>query len=178
MVNNLRGSRAYLFGAIDRCPDGGKTWRNEITPELKKMGVVTINPLKKPMLDNDESDASRVKRHEAKAAGDFDYVISEKRIRLIDLRFVDVTDFQVGMIDVQAYPCGTYEELFTGNRQKKPILIWSPRGKKDIPDWLWWTLPKEFIFENQDELLSYLYGIDTGTIEPNKRWVFMDFSIN
>lgn len=176
-MNNLKASRCYLFGAIDRCPDGGKTWRKKITRPLKQMGVVPINPLRKPLVGNEETEESRAMRHLAKAAGNFDPVIAEKRIRSIDLRFVDVTDFQIGMIDVQAYPCGTYEELFTGNRQKKPILIWSPRGKKDIPDWLWWTLPKEFIFENDEEVLEYLRGINDGSIEPNKRWVFMDFSL-
>lgn len=177
MVNKLKGMRTYLIGAIDRCPDGGKTWREKITVDLKKMGVVTINPLRKPLVGDEETEESRAKRHLEKQNGNFDYLIAEKPIRLKDLRFVDVSDFLIGMIDTQVSPCGTYEELFTGNRQKKPILIWSPRGKKDIPDWLWWTLPKEFIFENEEEILEYLKGINDGSIEPNKRWVFMDFSL-
>lgn len=167
-----------MSGAIDRCPDGGKTWRERITPQLKAIGVITINPLKKPLAGNKEDEASRAIRHEQKMSGNFDYVVAEQRIRFTDLRFVNTTDFQVCMIDNKASPCGTYEELFTANAQEKPVLVWSPRGKKDVPDWLWWTLPNEFIFENDEEIIEYLKGIDNGTIAPHYRWVFMDFSIN
>jgi hypothetical protein len=174
-MNKLKGLTSYIFGAIDRCPNGGKDWRDKVTPDLEKLGVTVINPLKKPVLGHVESIETRNNRHQAKLRGDWDLVIADKSIRLVDLRFCDKADFLVGCIDSRLSPCGTYEELFTANRQKKPILVWSPLGKMDIADWLWWTLPKEHIFENFDEVILHLKGINDGTIEPGKRWVFFDW---
>ena len=48
MPNKLQGMRTYLVGAMDRVPDGGVGWRNEITPKLKSLNIQnTIRRTKK-----------------------------------------------------------------------------------------------------------------------------------
>ena len=46
-----------------------------------------------------------------------------KTIRSVDLRLVDISDFLIVSLDLNTHPCGTYEEIFLANRQKKPIII-------------------------------------------------------
>ena len=56
------------------------------------------------------------------------------------------------------------------NRQKKPILVWSPGGKHVAPDWLFWMIPHKFIFGDIYQIRGYLRHVDEGT-EDDKRWV-------
>ena len=46
-MNRLKRQRVYLAGAMDRVPDRGATWRENITPFLKDLGLVVFNPIKK-----------------------------------------------------------------------------------------------------------------------------------
>ena len=54
------------------------------------------------------------------------------------------------------YMCGSYEEISTANRQKKPVLVWCEQGKMLAPNWLFFMLPHEHIFSSMDQLLAYL----------------------
>ena len=58
-MNRLKGMRTYLAGAMDRVPDGGAGWRDKITPLLKKMGVVVLNPCDKPSEIGKEDEGTR-----------------------------------------------------------------------------------------------------------------------
>ena len=48
-MNRLEGMRAYLAGAMDRVPDGGVGWRQEIHPTLKRFGIRVLDPCDKPI---------------------------------------------------------------------------------------------------------------------------------
>ena len=47
-MNRLKGMACYLCGPMDRVPDGGVAWREDITPKLKELGVGVLDPCKKP----------------------------------------------------------------------------------------------------------------------------------
>ena len=69
--------------------------------------------------------------------------------------------------------CGSYEEIVTANSQKKPVLIWCEQGKKHAPNWLFFMLPHEHIFNSLDEIFDYLDKINTESdISKLKRWFF------
>ena len=48
VMNRLKGMACYLCGPMDRVPDGGVVWREDITPQLKELGVGVLDPCKKP----------------------------------------------------------------------------------------------------------------------------------
>lgn len=77
-------------------------------------------------------------------------------------------------MDVHA--CGTYEEIVLANSQKKPVLIWCQQGKKFAPNWLFFMLPHQHIFDSMESLSSYLHYIDSyeDEVEHHKRWFFFD----
>ena len=47
-IHRLKNQRVYLAGAMDRVPDPGTTWRDNITPFLNNLGLVVFNPISKP----------------------------------------------------------------------------------------------------------------------------------
>jgi hypothetical protein len=98
-----------------------------------------------------------------------------KVIRRVDLRLVDISDFLIVNLNLDIHPCGTYEEIFTANRCKKPILIHMEQGKNNAPDWIFGTVPHQMIFSRWDDLKSYLIHINKDeNIESYKRWQFFN----
>lgn len=177
MKNRLYMSRSYLAGAMDRVPDGGIQWRDNLIPWLNSRGIIALNPCNKPCEIGCETPATRKIRHEAKLNGDPSKLLADRDVRAVDLRLVDTSDFLIINIDIESHPCGTYEELFLANREKKPILIRCEQGKWQAPDWLFWTIPHEMIFGTWDELKGYVDHIAfSDKVDRLKRWIFFDFS--
>lgn len=176
-MNRLKKQRVYLAGAIDRTEDRGKAWRESITPFLESMSVQVFNPLTKASDIGIETDDVQNIKARLKSNAQYDE-LSEmmKIIRAVDLRLVDISDFLVVYMDLNIHLCGTLEELFLANRQKKPILVCMAQGKKQAPDWLFGTIPHEMIFDNWDELRGYLAYINTAKTLPDnlKRWCFFN----
>ena len=175
-MNRLKGQRAYLAGAIDRVPDRGAGWRNTITPFLKDIGVVVYDPLNKPTDIGLEDEPTCFLKNQYKTQENWeDFSSIMKIIRSVDLRLVDKSDFLIVNLDLNIHPCGTYEEIFWANRQKKPIIIHVEQGKKQSPDWLFGTIPHQMIFSNWMEVRNYINNINSlEKIEDYKRWYFFD----
>lgn len=175
-MGKLFGSRVYLIGAMDRVADNGAAWRDMLTPELHRLGVMVFNPLKKPLNEDCaiENEHNRDLRKQWKIDGDYHKLDSVKRIRSTDLAMVDRSDFIIANIDTDVHACGTYEELFWANRCKKPVLVHCVQGKEGCPDWLFWTLPSVHIFSSWSGLLGTLDKVnETGTDETG-RWILFD----
>lgn len=173
-MNRLNNQRVYLAGAMDRVPDGGKTWRENISPLLKNMGLIVFNPLTKPSEIGKEDENTVTLKKRLKQEKRYDELSKVmKTIRNVDLRLVDISDFLIVNLDLDIHPCGTYEEVFLANREKKPILINVVQGKQNAPDWLFGTLPHEMIFDSWLDLREYLVYIATAeTIDTHNRWYF------
>lgn len=175
-INNLKGMRTYLIGAMDRVPDGGIMWRDKITPYLNYLGVQVLNPCKKNTLVIKEDDETRHWINYYKETGQYDKIRTQYgHIRNFDLRCVDISDFVIAHIDIGIHACGSYEEIVTANRQKKPTLIWCEQGKHHAPNWLFFMLPHEHIFSTMQELLDYLTYVDQHKkITDLSRWFFFN----
>ena len=162
---------------MDRCADNGETWRQRIKLDLSDLGIIWLDPTRKPTNLAVESAESRKRLAEAKEAGDFDYVCDQiKIIRTTDLRLTDVSDFLVVHLDTEIYSCGTWEEIANANRQKKPIVVHVEQGKSATPNWLLGMIPHEMIFSSWDDLYGYLRSISRDPIFNRlKRWHFFSF---
>jgi hypothetical protein len=177
-VNNLVGMRTYLVGAMDRVPDCGIEWRQRIGGLLRKMGVTVIDPCNKPIDGVIENEDTRNIIDSYKETGQFDKIKPEFGIiRNADLRCVDISDFIIAYIDIDIHACGTYEEIVTANRQKKPVLVWCKQGKRHAPNWLFFMLPHEHIFNSLSEILGYLDEINNEQdVSKLKRWFFFKYN--
>jgi nucleoside 2-deoxyribosyltransferase len=173
-MNRLNHQRVYLAGAMDRVADRGMGWRDSITPFLEDLGVVVFNPIKKPTARGKEDSETHALKTALKKNEKYDDLTDiMKVIRSVDLRLVDISDFLIVNLDLDIHPCGTYEEIFWANRQKKPIIIHMVQGKKEAPDWLFGTIPHQLIFSSWDEIKNYLSHINSSAdIEDLRRWYF------
>lgn len=127
------------------------------------------------MSDGSEDFDHREERARWKREGDYDrFADCMRKIRRVDLRLVDISDFLVAHIDTEVYAWGTPEEITLANRQKKPVLVWCRQGKLGAPDWLFGQIPHQHIFDTRDDLMVYLSKIDSGEIEDDtRRWLFV-----
>lgn len=175
-MNRLAKQRVYLAGAMDRVKDRGTTWRENITPFLETMDIVVFNPLSKPSTIGAEDNNTHMLKKNLKAKEDYNGLSDiMKTIRRVDLRLVDISDFLLVNLDLDTHPCGTYEEIFLANRQKKPIIIHMEQGKQNAPDWLFGTIPHNYIFSTWLEIKNYLNYINsTSTIDDQNRWYFFN----
>lgn len=174
MINRLNKQRVYLAGAIDRVADRGVGWRENITPFLEQMGVVVFDPIKKPSDIGLEDENVHKIKCKLKLEKKYNELASlMKEIRSADLRLVDISDFLIVNLNLNTHPCGTYEEIFWANRQKKPIIIHVEQGKEKTPDWLFGALPHDLFFSSWIDIKNYLTTINTAQeINSYKRWFF------
>ena len=161
---------------MDRVHDRGNGWRDNITPFLEKLDIIVFNPIKKPSCIGLEDEQTHALKKELKQNQEYEK-LSEimKQIRSVDLRLVDISDFLIVNLDLDIHPCGTYEEIFLANRQKKPIVIHMVQGKQNAPDWLFGTIPHEMIFSSWQEIQNYLLSINNDqNIDSHNRWYFFN----
>jgi uncharacterized membrane protein len=164
---------------MDRAKDAGEGWRRDICFKLRHLGINWLDPTRKPIDIGKEDAESRKRRGENKRAGDWPALVAEmKPIRCVDLRMVDVCDFVIVYLDLDVHACGTYEEVFLANRQKKPVLFVVEQGKHAAPDWLFGAFPSEYFFSSWDELYDYLEKIagDVTYKDTNGRWYFFNWT--
>lgn len=172
--NRLLNQRCYLAGAMDRVIDRGRGWRQEITPFLESLGIVVFNPITKPTAIGVEDDDTHLVKAKLKKTKRYEELSSMmKVIRSVDLRLVDISDFLIVNLDLGIHPCGTYEEIFWANRQKKPIIIHMAQGKEHTPDWLFGTVPHQMIYSDWNDIYGYLEHINSSeNINTYNRWYF------
>lgn len=173
-MSKLKGMRTYLVGAMDRVPDGGVGWRKTITPYLHGLNVQVLDPCDKVLGTIEENQSTRNDIQGYKDSGQYEKIREKyNAIRNVDLRCVDISDFIIAQIDIDVHMCGSYEEIVTANRQKKPILVWCKQGKRKAPNWLFFMLPHEHIFGSMEELLQYLDVVNNCNDNSNlHRWFF------
>lgn len=176
IYHRLKNQRVYLAGAMDRVPDRGHGWRDKITPFLESLGVIVFNPIKKPTNIGMEDEETQKYKYKLKNEQSYDELsLLMKTIRAVDLRLVDISDFLIVNLDLDVHPCGTYEEIFWANRQKKPIIIHMVQGKQKAPDWLFGTIPHQMIFSTWESIEYYLEQVNSKPqINHYNRWYFFD----
>jgi hypothetical protein len=172
MSGKLAKSIVYLSGPIDNAKDFGKGWRENFIDNTKHLNMSIINPCNKPAscvheVTGDVRTVSKIRESENwKEMQDF-----VKQFRREDLRFTDVSDFLVAYIDADIPSWGTPDEIYTAERQKKPILAIVNGGIKRLPTWLFGVFRIDEIFSTVEECINHLNKIDSGEIKMDRRWV-------
>lgn len=168
----------YLAGPMEFASDGGVIWRQDfinlcyeqdiylrfLDPTNKLQGMSITEEIKAGKALKDAEDWEGLKQH-------------VKSFRREDLRCVDYCDFLTVMIDKDIHMCGTYDELFTAERQKKPILAIVNGGKKSCPGWLFDVIDHELMFDNVSSCVEYLNNVNSGHIKLDSRWVLIRQSL-
>jgi len=177
-TNLLKSTRCYLCGPMEMAADSGINWRRMITSILKPLGIIWLDPTNKPINKCKEDPDFIARLRQMRLAGQYQEVADIVReIRCCDLRMVDISDFLIVHIDTNIHSAGTWEEITTANRQKKPIIVHCEQGKAQAPGWLFGMIPHEHIFGNWNGLVSYLIRINTTEeTDTTGRWLFFDWT--
>lgn len=176
---------------MDRVKDGGVEWREDLTPFLQSLGIIVLDPCKKPTKIAYEGKEQREIRRELLRNYKFDECAKQmKEIRRVDLRMVDVSDFLIVYWDMDVHICGTLEEVFLANREKKPVLAMCKQGKRGMPHWMFGVLPHNYFFDNWDDIKYYIGNVHnndahwvtdintmntTDILKDDKRWTLFDY---
>jgi nucleoside 2-deoxyribosyltransferase len=178
-MNHLKGLRVYLSGNCENAEKAGADWRKDITPKLKKLGLVIFDPVHSNVplsFCNKQDEFEFVK----KLRKDGDYVTLRKAMSQVvaaDLRMCDVADCIIVYLDSEKPTYGTIDEIVTACNQKKPVYLVCKQGMKAMPLWLFGRVPLEYMCENLEQVLHKLDTIDKAKPEHlagliDKRWFF------
>ena len=178
MMKNLEGAKIYISGPIDRVDDDGIGWRKEIKRKCKKAGlpVVFLDPTDKPKGLGSEIGEEKIRIHKLMQDGKWEQAQSQaKYVRHMDLRMVDVCHLCIVYIDITSHCCGTYDELFTAEKQSKPIFaIMAPgQSKWELPSWLVSIFNEDEVFENVELCVEHLKLLHEGKIIFDDRWIMV-----
>jgi hypothetical protein len=151
----------------------GEGWRDTISRELKRMGIIIFNPYHKPFVrDIQESGDVRKKLYKAMKRRDYDFLSNKVHdIRIYDLNLVDRSDFLIAFIDPTVPSWGSVEELVTAVRMKKPIFLAVKGGKHRCPYWIFGMFPHRYIYDSVEDIVKMLKRIDSGKKKMDSdRW--------
>lgn len=171
--NILDNAVFYLSGPMEKSPDRGEGWRQEFIKKTEHLNLKLIDPTNKPNPDK--------RYHEERAILDqlkqnemWDELTSfVKGFRKVDLRYTDLADAIIVYIDTDLYTVGTWDEVFTAERQRKPIFAIVKGGKKSMPAWLFAVIKHKEVFESVDECVNYIENINNGSVALDNRWLLI-----
>ena len=169
-MDYLKGKTVYLAGSIHHNDeDSGVGWRENITPNLEKFGLVVLDPCKKTIGDVGEvgDDKQMLKT-----------LIKEKKFSEVkqmffpilksDLRCVDLSHFIIVNYRPKIRHVGTIHELVMANIEKKPILLYYPENElEDFNPWLACLVKSNHIFDNWDRMMEYLEEVNNGKFDTS-----------
>ena len=169
----LRKTKTYLLGSMEYGADN-RSWREYVTEELKKIGVVCFDPYNHPFVRQID-EGQQVKLQQLRDSGDLDDLEERmKDIRRYDLSAVDRSDFIICMIDPETPTYGTIDELVMAESLNRPIFMCVKGGKRKAPLWLYSLVSHKYMYDNIEDVVDVIRLIDQGVVEMNsKRWKLM-----
>lgn len=180
----LSGACAYLSGPMEFAEDHGVGWRRKFIKMAVEKGLKIdfIDPTNKP--GSEEMKVGEDKDYQVRLQEEGKYLELQKyvaRYRRSDLRFVDLSDFLVIVIDPKIHLCGTYNELFVGEEQHKPTFFICQGGLKKLPRWLFDVIDLDDpvkgtrcnVFESPEQVIDELVKLDSGELPLNHKWVLI-----
>lgn len=175
----LNNTSCYLVGPIEFDSKLGCDWRNGITPRLKNMGVKIYNPLDRPNWLKVISPYTppNAHRHEVldmieNCSTRDEWMAPQTLVRDTCLRYVSTCDFVIcNLPETKTY--GSIEEIVKANDMGKPIIAICRDRMPSL--WMLDVLKDQFVFDDFDDALKFLEGVDAGTEILNAlRWIFIE----
>lgn len=171
-MNYLNGKTVYLCGSIYGSSDDGISWREEITPRLKGMGIEVLDPCKKMTEGSGEVGNDKKKFRELIMLENF----SELKeifwpIVRYDLRCVDLSNFIIVKYDPNVHMVGGLHEIFVANFEKKVILLkYDKKDLKHFNPWMATFIKPHHFFSEWDQMFEYLGKVNDGILDTSL-WV-------
>jgi muconolactone delta-isomerase len=188
MSGKLDGALGYLSGPMEFVADHGVEWRRKFIRLVRDAGldIDLIDPTDKPGGENVKIGENKAVQVELQQQGRFrelqEYVNEYRRY---DLRFVDISDFLVTVIDPRVPQWGTGNEVYVGEMQHKPNFFICEGGLYNLPRWLFDVVdkiesddPEEAmlhcnVYESVEDVVRELIFLNSGLKPLSKEWVLV-----
>ena len=175
-MGKLDRAVCYLSGAMEKAQDHGVLWRKKFIRMSCETGLSIdyIDPTNKPGGQNMRIGECHKIQNDLQRKGQFKelkkYV---SKYRHYDLRFVDLSDFIIVMVDPTIPQWGTSNEIYVAEEQHKPIFIICEGGLYDLPRWLFDVVPLDRDFDSLNGAIEKLLALDRGEEELCEDWVLV-----
>lgn len=180
----LNGATCYLSGPMEFVADHGVAWRRKCITLCRQKGLKIdfIDPTDKPGGKDIKIGENKEHQIMLQSQGRWkelrDYVHAYRRY---DLRFVDLSDFLIVVIDPTIFQCGTLDEVFLAERQHKPMFFICEGGLSKLPRWLFDVIDLEDpatktrcnVFTSVEDCVDEIVGIDRGWFPMSSEWVLV-----
>jgi nucleoside 2-deoxyribosyltransferase len=167
---------AYLSGPMEFVADHGIEWRRKFIRLVREtdLDIDFIDPTNKPggedMQIGENQDYQVMLQKKGKFKELKKYV---HKYRHYDLRFVDVSDFLVALIDPSVPQWGTSNEVYVAEDQQKPIFLICDGGLHNLPRWLFDVIELHQVFQTVEEVVDQLVMLNNGELELDEGWVLV-----
>jgi hypothetical protein len=187
----LDGACGYLSGPMEFVADHGVAWRRKFIKLSKEAGLKIdyIDPTNKPGGKNIKIGENKAEQEKMQVEGQWSqlqrYVHAYRRY---DLRFVDISDFIVAVIDSAIPQWGTGNEIYTAESQHKPMFFICDSGLSKLPRWLFdvieigtmtdghWLhngVAHSNVYQSVEEVIEQLKQIDRNASPMCDKWVLV-----
>lgn len=168
----LNGKTVYLCGNIKGASDDGVTWRDDISNNLKKLGINVIDPCKK---NSTMAEIGSAKQYFTDVAKREDWKTLKEEFWPIvrwDLKGIDRSDFIIFNYDPTVPTVGSIHELVVATYEKKPILLKYDTSQLDhFNPWMATFIKESHFFSTWEKMADYLEEVDNGKFDSSY-WVF------
>jgi|LSQX01.1.fsa_nt_gb hypothetical protein len=184
-MGKLDGALGYLSGAMEFVKDNGVAWRRKFISLVREAGldIDLIDPTNKPGENVGENHTYQVA---LQSNGKFkelqEYV---KRYRHLDLRYTDISDFLIVVVDPTIPQWGTSNETYMAEAQHKPTFFVCEDGLYNLPRWLFGVVdqiceedPAEAmrqanVYTCIEDVVEELQKLDRGDKPLSDEWVLV-----
>lgn len=181
-AGKLDGACGYLSGPMEFVADHGVEWRRKFIKLVSMAGlkVDLIDPTDKPGGIDVKIGENKAYQESLQKQGRWnelrEYV---KAYRRYDLRFVDISDFLVVVVDPRVPQWGTANEVYTAEQQHKPMFFICDGGLANLPRWLFDVVDldnpiknkRQNVFGSVEEVVQELKNLDIGAVPMSNEWV-------
>lgn len=183
-TGKLDGACGYLSGPMEFVADHGVEWRRKFIQLLheNELKIDCIDPTNKPGGKDVKIGENKEFQANLQKSGNWESLkLYVKSYRRYDLRFVDISDFLVVVVDPRVPQWGTANEVYFAEMQHKPMFFVCDGGLKNLPRWLFDVIDLDNpdtgrtcnVFETIEDVVYELVGIDNGLIPMSDEWVLV-----
>ena len=185
-MGKLDGALGYLSGAMERVSDHGVLWRQEFIKLVReaKLDIDLIDPTNKPDENPIGEDPTyQVSLQKSGQFKDLQEYVSDYRHK--DLRYTDISDFLIVVVNPAVPQWGTSNETYLAESEHKPTFFVVEHGLRNLPRWLFDVIDKiksddpvnaqreANVYESIEEVVAELQLLDQGDKPLSREWVLV-----
>jgi hypothetical protein len=175
----------YLSGPMEFVKDHGVEWRRKFIRLVHEadLNIDLIDPTNKPGDSIGENPNHQVELQKAGRFKELQDYVSD--YRHLDLRYTDISDFLIVVVDPTVPQWGTSNETYVAEMQKKPTFFIVENGLYNLPRWLFDVIDRiqswepsdaqkeANVFESVEEVVDELVALDRGDKPLSREWVLV-----